>query len=148
VAEHAGVAWVNDSKATNPAAAALALAALRGPAVWIAGGRGKGLDLRMLADAAAPRVRACVFLGEEAPALEAAIAGRAPVRRATGLEQAVTIAGALARPGDTVLFSPACASFDQFRNYEERGARFRDAVRAWIAGREPAGPSAEGEAAR
>ncbi|HSJ97118.1 MAG TPA: UDP-N-acetylmuramoyl-L-alanine--D-glutamate ligase, partial [Myxococcota bacterium] len=108
VAEHAGVAWVNDSKATNPSAAALALAALRGPAVWIAGGRGKGLDLRALADAAAPRVRACVFLGEEAPALEAAIAGRAPVRRVADLAEAVTIAGALARPGDTVLLSPAC----------------------------------------
>jgi len=133
VAEHAGVAWVNDSKATNPAAALLALAALRGPAVWIAGGRGKGLDLRPLADAAAPRVRACVLLGEEAPALEAALAGRAPVRRAADLAEAVAIAGALARPGDTVLLSPACASFDQFRDYEERGARFREAVRAWIA---------------
>jgi len=133
VAEHAGIAWVNDSKATNPAAATLALEALRGPAVWIAGGRGKGLDLRALADSAAPRVRACVFLGEEAPALEAAIAGRVPVRRAADLAEAVAIAGALARPGDTVLLSPACASFDQFRNYEERGECFREAVRGWIA---------------
>jgi UDP-N-acetylmuramoylalanine--D-glutamate ligase len=139
VAEHAGVAWVNDSKATNPAAAMLALDALRGPAVWIAGGRGKGLDLRPLADRAAARARACVLLGEEAPALEAALAGRAPVRRAGDLAEAVAIAGALARPGDTVLLSPACASFDQFRNYEERGARFRDAVRAWIAAHEETG---------
>lgn len=142
VAEHAGVAWVNDSKATNPAAAALALAALPGPAVWIAGGRGKGLDLRPLADVAVPRVRACVFLGEEAPALEAAIAGRAPVQRAADLTAAVAAAGALARPGDTVLLSPACASFDQFRNYEERGARFREAVHDWIAARP--GPQEEG----
>jgi UDP-N-acetylmuramoylalanine--D-glutamate ligase len=138
VAEHAGVAWVNDSKATNPAAAALALGALRGPAIWIAGGRGKGLDLRPLADLAVSRVRACVLLGEEAPALEAAIAGRVPVRRAVDLGEAVALAGALACPGDTVLLSPACASFDQFRNYEERGARFREAVHAWIAAHSPA----------
>jgi len=143
VATHEGVAWVNDSKATNPAAARLALEALRGPAIWIAGGRGKGLDLRPLADVAAARVRACVFLGEEAPALEAAIAGRVPVRRAADLAEAVAIAAALARPGDTVLLSPACASFDQFRNYEERGERFREAVRARLAA-----PAASEENAR
>jgi UDP-N-acetylmuramoylalanine--D-glutamate ligase len=143
VAEHAGVAWVNDSKATNPAAATLALEALRGPAVWIAGGRGKGLALGPLADAAVARARACVLIGEEAPALEAAIAGRAPVRRAADLVEAVAIAGALARPGDTVLLSPACASFDQFRSYEERGARFREAVLGWIAAQGGAGTADE-----
>lgn len=132
VASHAGVTWVNDSKATNPAAAALALEAVPGLAVWIAGGRGKGLDLGPLAEIAVSRARACVFLGEEADALTAAIAGRTPVRRAADLAEAVAIAGALARPGDTILLSPACASFDQFRNYEERGARFREAVHAWI----------------
>ncbi len=132
IADHAGVAWVNDSKATNPAAAALALEAVAGRAVWLAGGRGKGLDLRPLADTAAARVRACVFFGEEADALEAAMAGRVPVQRATDLEEAVARAGTLARAGDTVLLSPACASFDQFRNYEERGTRFREAALAWI----------------
>jgi UDP-N-acetylmuramoylalanine--D-glutamate ligase len=146
VAEHAGVTWVNDSKATNPAAAALALEALRGPAVWIAGGRGKGLDLRPLADLAAKRVRAAVLLGEEAPALAAALADRVPVQRAADLAEAVAIAGGLARPGDTVLLSPACASFDQFRNYEERGERFREAVRGWIAAHGAAG-AAEGSRA-
>ena len=139
VAQHAGVTWVNDSKATNPAAAALALAAVPGRAIWLAGGRGKGLDLRPLADTAAGRVRACVFFGEEADALAAAMAGRAPVQRAATLEQAVALAGALAEPGDTILLSPACASFDQFRNYEERGARFREAVEAWIAAHPEAG---------
>ena len=126
------MAWINDSKAPNPAAAALVREALPGPAVWIAGGRGKALGLRPLADVAVSRVRACVFLGEEAEALAAAVGGRAPVERAADLAEAVAIAGRLARAGDTVLLSPACASFDQFRNYEERGACFREAVRAWI----------------
>jgi UDP-N-acetylmuramoylalanine--D-glutamate ligase len=136
VAHHAGVAWVDDSKATNPSAARLALRSLAGPAVWIAGGRGKGVDLRALADEAASRVRTAVLIGESAAEIEAALAGRIPVRRAADLGEAVAIAGAAARPGDTVLLSPACASFDQFRNYEERGERFRQAVSAWIAGQE------------
>jgi UDP-N-acetylmuramoylalanine--D-glutamate ligase len=133
VAIHCGVTWVNDSKATNPAAAALALESVPGRAVWLAGGRGKGLDLRALADVAAARVRACVFFGEEADALTRAMAGRAPVQRAADLAEAVVLAGSIARPGDTILLSPACASFDQFRNYEERGSCFREAVHAWIA---------------
>jgi UDP-N-acetylmuramoylalanine--D-glutamate ligase len=136
VAQEGGVAWVNDSKATNPAAAMLALAALRGPALWIAGGRGKGVDLGPLADAAAARVRAAVLMGEAAGAIESALAGRIPVHRARDLEEAVAIAGGLARRGDTVLLSPACASFDQFRSYEERGTRFRAAVAAWVAAHE------------
>jgi UDP-N-acetylmuramoylalanine--D-glutamate ligase len=133
VARHAGVAWVNDSKATNPDAARLALEALRGSAVWIAGGRNKGVDLAPLADLAVARVRAAVLIGEAADALERAVAGRVPVVRAASIEDAVGRAGALAQNGDVVLLSPACASFDQFRNYEERGARFRAAVAAWIA---------------
>jgi UDP-N-acetylmuramoylalanine--D-glutamate ligase len=135
VARFGGVAFVNDSKATNPDAARLALEALAGPAVWIAGGRNKGVDLRPLADLATQRARAAVLIGEAAGALEAAIAGRLPVRRARDIEDAVAIAGEVARPGDVVLLSPACASFDQFRNYEDRGARFRAAVAAWIAAR-------------
>lgn len=135
VARHAGVTWINDSKATNPDAARLALESLRGSAIWIAGGRNKGLDFGPLADLAAPRIRAAVLIGEAAGAIGDAIAGRAPVHRADSIEAAVERAGALARAGDVVLLSPACASFDQFRNYEERGARFRAAVGAWIAAR-------------
>jgi UDP-N-acetylmuramoylalanine--D-glutamate ligase len=103
--------------------------------VWIAGGRNKGVDLRPLADLAATRARAVVLIGEATEAIETAIAGRLPLRRAQSIEDAVAIAGEVARTGDVVLLSPACASFDQFRNYEERGVRFRDAVRAWIATR-------------
>jgi UDP-N-acetylmuramoylalanine--D-glutamate ligase len=133
VARHAGLTFVNDSKATNPDAARLALEALRSPAVWIAGGRNKGVDLAPLADLAAARVRAAVLIGEAADALATALADRVPVHRSASIEAAVERAAALAQPGDVVLLSPACASFDQFRNYEERGARFRAAVGAWIA---------------
>jgi UDP-N-acetylmuramoylalanine--D-glutamate ligase len=133
VARHAGVTWVDDSKATNPDATRLALEALRGPAVWIAGGRNKGLDLRPLADLAAGRAHTAVLLGEAADALQAALAGRVVVARARDIEHAVALAGAAAQPGDVVLLSPACASFDQFASYAERGARFRAAVEAWIA---------------
>jgi UDP-N-acetylmuramoylalanine--D-glutamate ligase len=135
VASFGGVAFVNDSKATNPDAARLALESATGPVVWIAGGRNKGVELRPLADLAATRARAVVLIGEATEAIETAIAGRLPVRRAQNIEDAVAIAGEVARAGDVVLLSPACASFDQFRNYEERGVRFRDAVRAWIATR-------------
>jgi len=135
VARFGGVAFVNDSKATNPDAARLALEALGGPAVWIAGGRNKGLDLRPLADFAIQRARAAVLIGEAADAFETAIAGRLPVRRARDIEDAVAIAGDVARAGDVVLLSPACASFDQFRDYEDRGARFRAAVVQWVAAR-------------
>ncbi len=133
VARFGGVAFVNDSKATNPDAARLALESLTGPAVWIAGGRNKGVDLRPLADLAVKRARAVVLIGEAAGAIEAAIAGRLPVRRAPCIEDAVAIAAEVARAGDVVLLSPACASFDQFRNYEDRGERFGKAARAWIA---------------
>jgi len=135
VGRHAGITFVNDSKATNPDASRLALDALRGPAIWIAGGRNKGVDLAPLAELAASRVRAAVLIGEAADALEHALGGRVPVWRAADIEAAVTLAADAARAGDVVLLSPACASFDQFRNYEERGARFRAAVAAWIASR-------------
>jgi UDP-N-acetylmuramoylalanine--D-glutamate ligase len=135
VGRHAGVTFVNDSKATNPDAARLALEALRGSAIWIAGGRNKGVDLAPLADLAASRVRGAVLIGEAADALEGALRGRVPVWRARDVEAAVALAADAAHAGDVVLLSPACASFDQFRNYEERGARFRAAVAAWIASR-------------
>ena len=133
VARLGGVSFVNDSKATNPTAAMLALEALANPAIWIAGGRGKGSPLGPLADLAARRARACVLIGEAADEIERALAGRIPTRRAHDLEEAVSIAGSLAEPGDTVLLSPACASFDQFRDYEDRGERFRAAVRGRLA---------------
>ncbi|PZN92143.1 MAG: UDP-N-acetylmuramoyl-L-alanine--D-glutamate ligase [Alphaproteobacteria bacterium] len=128
VAEKAGVLWVNDSKATNPDSSAPALAAFPNTH-WIAGGRAKGADL----DAIKPflkGVRAAYLIGEAAPVFGAILAPLLPVTQSGTLAQAVADAAAAARPGDTVLLSPACASFDQFRDFEARGDAFRALVEA------------------
>jgi UDP-N-acetylmuramoylalanine--D-glutamate ligase len=130
VARRAGALFVDDSKATNPAAALRALASFPETLVWIGGGRAKGLDLRELADAVATRARAAILLGESAAELERALAGRLPVERVASIEQATARAAAHARPGDVVLLAPGCASLDMFRSYEERGDRFRAAAQA------------------
>ena len=130
VARHRGALYVDDSKATNPAAALRALASFGETLVWIGGGRAKGLDLGELADAVAARARAAILLGEAAPALEQSLRGRLPVERVGSIEDATTRAAAHAQPGDVVLLAPGCASLDMFRNYEERGGRFAAAARA------------------
>jgi UDP-N-acetylmuramoylalanine--D-glutamate ligase len=127
VGEWDGVAWYDDSKATVPHAT---LAAVRGfrDVVLIAGGRNKGLDLAPLADA--HQVRAVVAIGEAADEVAAAFAGRVPVQVVrTSIDDAVAAAAELARPGDVVVLSPGCASFDWFRDYHHRGQAFQDAVR-------------------
>ncbi|MGI8686520.1 MAG: UDP-N-acetylmuramoyl-L-alanine--D-glutamate ligase [Acidimicrobiales bacterium] len=128
VGEAGGVRYYDDSKATTPASVQ---AALRGfdSVVLIAGGRNKGLDLRPLADEA-HRLRAVVAIGEAAREVEAAFAGAAPVGVATSMADAVRKAAAAARPGDVVLLSPACASYDWYRSYAERGDDFTRHVRA------------------
>jgi UDP-N-acetylmuramoylalanine--D-glutamate ligase len=130
VARHRGALYVDDSKATNPAAALRALASFGETLVWIGGGRAKGLDLGELADAVAARARAAILLGEAAPALEQSLRGRLPVERVASIEDATTRAAAHAQSGDVVLLAPGCASLDMFRNYEERGGRFAAAARA------------------
>jgi UDP-N-acetylmuramoylalanine--D-glutamate ligase len=130
VAERAGVTWVNDSKATNPGATAPALALELRPVVWIAGGKDKGLDYAELAAARLSGVRRALLIGEAAPRIAAALGARVPHETVGSLEAAVARAAELARPGDVVLLSPACASFDQFRNFEHRGDRFRELVLA------------------
>jgi UDP-N-acetylmuramoylalanine--D-glutamate ligase len=128
VAEKNGVLFVNDSKATNPNSAAPALAAF--PAVhWILGGLPKGDDL----DACEPfldHVRAAYTIGEAGPMFAELLEGKVPVRRCEMLIEAVGRAARAAAPGEVVLLSPACASFDQFRDYEARGDAFRAAVEA------------------
>jgi UDP-N-acetylmuramoylalanine--D-glutamate ligase len=132
VAEVGGVRFVDDSKATNLHAT---LAALEGRTrvVLVAGGRAKGVDLSPLA-AAAPALVGVVALGEAREAVERAMDGRVPVRLAGSIEEAVAEAYAMAAPGDTVLLAPACASYDMFRDYAERGDRFAAAATALSAG--------------
>ncbi len=124
-----GVRFVDDSKATNPAAAARSLAAQPAPIVWIAGGRNKGLDLRELA-AAARGVRAALLIGEAADELAAALAGSTEVVRLETLDRAVPEAARRAGPGGSVLLAPACTSLDQFASFDARGARFAELARA------------------
>jgi UDP-N-acetylmuramoylalanine--D-glutamate ligase len=128
VATRGGIRFVNDSKATNPVAAQRALESFPAPVIWIAGGRGQGEDYAALAEAAAGRVRQALLIGEAADALERALEGCVKTRRAAGLAEAVREAMRLARPGDVVLLSPACTSFDQFSSFEERGECFRREV--------------------
>ena len=129
VAEIAGVLFVNDSKATTVAATQAALEGSGRPAVLIAGGDGKGQDFAPLKRSVEAHCRAVILLGRDAPVVAAALAGvKVPVEAASTLEVAVARAIARARPGDVVLLSPACASLDMFRDYAERGERFRAAI--------------------
>jgi UDP-N-acetylmuramoylalanine--D-glutamate ligase len=131
VALRRGVVWYDDSKGTNVGASLAALRGLGRPAILIAGGEGKGQDFAPLAPAVAAHARAVLLIGRDAPILESALApSGVPVERMVSLEQAVMRAAQLALPGDAVLLSPACASFDMFRDYRHRGEAFAAAVRA------------------
>jgi len=135
VAEHAGVVFLDDSKGTNVGATVAALAGLRQPVVLIAGGDGKGQDFGPLAPAVRARARAVVLIGRDADRLAQAIAATGvPVGRAAGMEEAVQAAFRASRAGDAVLLSPACASYDMFRNYAHRGDVFGAAVRRLAGG--------------
>ena len=131
VGEWAGVRWYNDSKATNPDAGRVGLAAFDGtPLVLIAGGYGDGFDLREWVSEVRRRADAVVLIGASAERLESELAGHPSLHRAAGLEDAVDQAAKLAQPGGVVLLSPAYKSFDQFKDYEDRGRRFKAAVLA------------------
>ena len=131
VAEINGVKFINDSKATNVEAAWFALDGIRQPIVWIAGGTDKGNDYSSLLHLAETRTRALVCLGVDNEKLKTTFAPLVPhVEETRSMADAVARAAALARPGDVVLLSPCCASFDLFKNYEDRGRQFAAAVRA------------------
>jgi len=133
VANTRGVDWYDDSKATNVGAAVAAIHGFAGrPLVLIAGGQGKGQDFSPLAAALKGRVRALVLLGADAPLIADLCTDLCPIECVDGIEAAVPVAARLARPGDAVLLSPACASLDMFQSYAERGARFAAAVRAQV----------------
>jgi UDP-N-acetylmuramoylalanine--D-glutamate ligase len=128
VAELAGVRYINDSKGTNVGATIAAVAGMAGPLIVIAGGQGKGQEFGPLAAAFQGKVRAAVLIGQDARALGAALRGSCECHYEVSLEAAVECAARLARPGDTVLLSPACASLDMFRDYAHRGEVFTAAV--------------------
>ncbi len=128
VGENGGVLFVNDSKGTNTAATAPALAAFD-KIHWIVGGQAKELGLGEC-EAELGHVKAAYTIGEAGPAFADLLEGRVPVTRSETLDRAVGHASRCSEPGDTVLLSPACASFDQFRDYEERGEVFRSLVAA------------------
>lgn len=132
VAEAGGVRWIDDSKATNIGACRSALLGLddgRCSLILIAGGLGKGADFHELRPAVEGRVRAAVLIGTDAPAIEQALAGACRIELAGSMDEAVARAADLAVPGDRVLLAPACASFDMFASYAERGDAFVAAVR-------------------
>ena len=137
IAEIDGVAWYDDSKGTNVGATVAALEGLGRKVVLIAGGDGKGQDFAPLGPALAGHGRALVLIGRDAMRIEAAVAGcGVPVIHAQDMDQAVRKAAVAARAGDAVLLSPACASFDMFRNYVHRAEMFGQAVRELAAARQ------------
>lgn len=129
VAERGGVLWVNDSKATNLASTEVALRSMTRPTVLLLGGRHKGEPYTGLLPALRGRVRCVLAFGEAAERVERDLRGQLPVERVDGpFDAVVRRAAELARPGDAVLLSPACSSYDMFANYEERGRRFAELV--------------------
>ncbi len=131
IASRHGVAYVNDSKATNVASAIVALRSYPGGVHLIAGGRGKQQDFSPLVPLVAKRCRAVYLIGEAAAELERVLTGAGvPVHRSGELQNALEQAAAAARPGETVLLSPACASYDQYQDFEARGEHFRALVEA------------------
>jgi UDP-N-acetylmuramoylalanine--D-glutamate ligase len=130
VADVGGVHFIDDSKGTNVGATIAAVAGMDGPLVLIAGGDGKGQDFDDLRAAFRGKVRHAVLIGRDAPRLAAVFEDVCATESASDMPGAVTAARAAARPGDTVLLSPACASLDMFRDYRHRGEEFAAAVRS------------------
>ena len=123
-----GVDWVNDSKATNLNAMRQALQSLPSTAVLIAGGRDKGNDYATIAELVREKISLLIAIGESREKILSAFDGIVPLRAALSLEEALLVARRVAEPGQTVLFSPGCASFDMFDNFEERGRQFKKCV--------------------
>jgi UDP-N-acetylmuramoylalanine--D-glutamate ligase len=135
-----GVSFYDDSKATNVGAAVAAIDSLLEPKlVLIAGGKGKDGSYEPLVQALERRARAVLLIGEAAPQIAEALKGRVDVEQAPSLDLAVERAYRRARPGDAVLLAPACASFDMFRSYADRGEQFVQAVERLAGAEERAG---------
>lgn len=139
VAESGGVRYVNDSKGTNVGAVIKSLESYAGGVILIAGGKDKGGDFAPLRPLVAARVKTLLLLGQARGAIRTQLAGACPIEDVPTLEAAVHRAAEIAAAGDTVLLSPACASFDMFRDFEHRGDVFRETARALAARRETGG---------
>jgi UDP-N-acetylmuramoylalanine--D-glutamate ligase len=129
VREVRGVSFFNDSKGTNVGAVLKCLEGFSEPVILIAGGKDKGVDFRPLRDPLGRKARAAILLGEAQGRMKRELMGSVPILLAGSLDEAVGQAAECAREGDVVVLSPACSSFDMFRNFEERGEAFREAVR-------------------
>ncbi len=130
VREVNGVLWINDSKATNIASTVVAVEAMSRPFVLLLGGRHKGEPYTRLAPLLRPKCRLVIAFGEAGPIVERDLGGQVPLERGTTFADVVARARRAAQPGDAVLLSPACSSYDMFKNYEERGATFRQLAEA------------------
>ena len=128
VADVNGVRYINDSKGTNVGATLAAVAGYEGPLLLILGGDGKQQDFAPLRAALAGKLRLALLIGRDAALIAQALDGACAMQHCASLEQAVQVAATAAKPGDTVLLSPACASLDMFRDYSHRGSVFADAV--------------------
>lgn len=128
VAEINKVKFINDSKATTADSTLWALRSLDGGVILIAGGKDKGVDYALILKLAPVKIRAVILLGEAKERIASALGGALPIHRVTTLTEAVNKAFTLSRPGESVLFSPMCSSFDMFSSYEERGKAFKDCV--------------------
>lgn len=128
VAKINGVSWINDSKGTNVGATLSAIVGFENPVVLIAGGQGKGADFSVLRDVVEKNARAVVLFGEDATLIEQALGECVQILHASDIHDAVQKAHSVAQRGDVVLFSPACASFDMFKNFEARGEAYIEAV--------------------
>jgi UDP-N-acetylmuramoylalanine--D-glutamate ligase len=128
VREVRGIRYFNDSKGTNVGAVLMSLESFREPIILIAGGQDKGSDFSPLRDPVRRKVRQVILIGKAKTEIRKALDGCAPLEECSTLDEAVKLADRLGRPGDVVLLSPACASFDMFKNFEERGKAFKEAV--------------------
>jgi UDP-N-acetylmuramoylalanine--D-glutamate ligase len=133
VAEIRGVTWVNDSKATNIGACVAALQGYKRKVILIAGGDAKGADMNELTPAIKEKAKSVVLMGKDAVLIKQALNNCVPVYAAENMVQAVQISASLAQVGDSVLLSPACASLDQYKNYQDRGDQFSKAVLGLLA---------------
>jgi UDP-N-acetylmuramoylalanine--D-glutamate ligase len=132
VAEHNGVEWINDSKATNVGAAKASIEGRDRPIILIAGGQSKNADMRVLCEVLKRQVKLVLLMGEDADSMERAWFGSTRIERVDSMECAVARAYANAESGDCVLLAPACASFDMYEKFEARGDDFVQNVRSLI----------------